>query len=341
MISKNVLVTGGSGLVGGIICRGLRQRGYHIDVFDRRRGMLVSLLRRRYFATSHRPRLAGMAAGIGARLGATESFLARHGVIRESGDDIGAERAELVKRIARSDTVIHLASLPHPGIPGFSDDDYRRINYDDAMKVFEAARDAGARRFILASSIAVYGFSRGVACGMRLSRFPIPEENHRPVEAGSNTLYGILKAKLEDRLAVECAGDDRIRCVSLRLAGPGFRVLYPLYLGVATSMENLVEGFDAVLRNDWDFDFEAFNLMDAVRDPGNLADVEPVISLMWGGVPNHLSGREMVFDTSKLRQRMGWNPVDAGSYIAAAVIGEKPSNLTIVRGKPRRLEEKR
>ncbi|KAA3632086.1 MAG: NAD(P)-dependent oxidoreductase [Proteobacteria bacterium] len=325
----NVVVTGGSGLIGGVLVRRLRRRGHRVDNFDRYRGPLVTCLRRRWFALGRGSRLATAGLRMNALSASLESSLAARGVLRPSGDDIGAPGEVLERRFRGCDAVIHLAALPHPGIAGFTDDDYRRINYDHAINVFDAARAAGVSRFVYASSIAVYGFSLGIGRGTRIERFPISEDNYRPDRPGDNTLYGILKTRVEDYLDAACRAGGGIRCVSMRLGGPGFRVGYPGYLGVSTSVENLVEGFDAVLRWEQAPGFVAFNLVDAVRDPGNTVDPRLFIAIRWGDIPNAMGPRDMAFDTSRLRRLTGWRPIDDGHYLDPRFIGETPAGFTI------------
>ena len=70
MSGKVVTVTGGSGFVGQSVVRGLRDRGYEVRVFDRLRGPLATVLRRRYLGTANGgPRLLAARAVWGSACG--------------------------------------------------------------------------------------------------------------------------------------------------------------------------------------------------------------------------------------------------------------------------------
>jgi NAD(P)-dependent dehydrogenase (short-subunit alcohol dehydrogenase family) len=308
------MVTGGNGFVGQILARGLSELGYEVEVFDRWGGRLVTALRRRYLGTS-RSRLG---RGIGVVLNraslTSESLLRGGGALRPTGDDILAARASLASRLRGCDAVAHLAAIPGADYPGADAVDYRRVNLDGALNVFEASRAAGVGKFVFASSVAVYGFSRGIAPGTRIEQFPILETNHRPARPGESSDYAIAKVAVENRLE-QASRESETKAVSLRLGAPGFRSSFPPYLGMATSIENLVAGFDAALRSEWDFDFEAFNLMDRHREPQCQVDVNAVIRERWPEVPNRIEGDEMAFSSAKLAARLGYEATRGGTYI--------------------------
>ena len=160
-LAKTVTITGGNGFVGRFLQAGLRERGYVVDVFDRRKGRLVDLLQGRYFGTwTGRPAyFSAILLRRGMR--AMEESLASVGVIRAAADDIHDRRNRLVERFRGRYAVIHLAALPHQHVRGMTEADYRRINYDASVNVFEAAREAGVPKFIFASSYQIYGIGNG------------------------------------------------------------------------------------------------------------------------------------------------------------------------------------
>ena len=55
MSRVRVTITGGSGFVGQLLRRGLRDRDYRVDVFDRLRGPLVNALRREWLGANAPP----------------------------------------------------------------------------------------------------------------------------------------------------------------------------------------------------------------------------------------------------------------------------------------------
>jgi nucleoside-diphosphate-sugar epimerase len=64
----------------------------------------------------------------------------------------GVEHAALEGAI-----VVHLAAIAHRTGGGVTDDEYRRVNRDLAVQLARAARDAGSRGFVFASTAAVMG----------------------------------------------------------------------------------------------------------------------------------------------------------------------------------------
>lgn len=321
-MTGRVVVTGGNGFVGRILVHGLSDLGYEVEVFDAWGGPTVRALRGRYLGTS-RTRL-GRSVGVilNRLLFAAESGLRRTGVLRPTGDDILAARAALVPRLRDRDAVVHLAAIPGANHPGAGADDYRSINLDGALNVFAAAREAGVRKFVFASSVAVYGFSRGIAPGTHIEQFPILETNHCPDRPGENTLYALTKVAVENHLEQACRGPGT-KAVSLRLGAPGFRSSFAPYLGMATSIQNLVAGFNAALRSDWDFDFDAFNLTDRYRHPQCSLDLHALIRERWPDVPNRIEGDEMAFSSAKLAARLGYRSARVGTYI-----DERIANIT-------------
>ena len=94
-----------------------------------------------------------------------------------------------------ADVVVHLAFL----IVGGARETTRAINVEGTLNAFRAATDAGARRFVYASSIAAYGFHRDNPIG-------IPEDwATRPAE---KLFYAKEKAELEQLLQEEAAHAD-------------------------------------------------------------------------------------------------------------------------------------
>src|SRR4029450_6551045 len=115
-MKRKIIITGGSGLVGQILQRGLRRKGYHIEVFDKYRGWLVNVLRAKYFATSRSTRTLDFAFRLNSVLSELEKKLIEVRLIKPSADDILDARLNLAERFRGADAVIHLAALAHADI---------------------------------------------------------------------------------------------------------------------------------------------------------------------------------------------------------------------------------
>ena len=159
------------------------------------------------------------------------------GAITPSGDDILASRDEVTAAFAGSDAVLHLAGLPHPFVPGMTDADFQRINYDGSVNVFEAARAAGVRTFVFASSGQVYRINSP----LRVEELPIPETAHLPLPAARQTTYGLPNAAFERTMAGTCAADG-MQGVALRLEYPGLLPRIPENPLIPSSGQTLAAG---------------------------------------------------------------------------------------------------
>jgi nucleoside-diphosphate-sugar epimerase len=309
-----VTITGGSGFVGQVLRPGLASEGYRVRVFDRLRGPLVDLLRRRHLGTASSLPAVRAARTIHRGQRRLEATLVRARVLRPTWDEILDVRGHLAERFAGSDAVVHLAGIAHPHAPGTSADDFRRINLDGAVNVFEAARQAGVPRFIFASSAQVYAINSPV----RLDQFPILESNYCPGLEDGQTTYGLMKCEFERYLAENCATGDT-QAVALRMEYPGFRSDTPDNLYVSTSIENLVAGFAAALNPPASFGFEAFNLADHEVDP-QVVDVQDFLRTRWPHVPNHTTGNQCLMSTEKAQALLGYRPRSGGTYFDAGVV---------------------
>ena len=91
-----------------------------------------------------------------------------------------------------ADVVVHLAFL----VVGGDRDTTRAINVEGTLNAFRAARDAGARRFVYASSIAAYGFHADNPVGLT---------EDWPTRPADTLSYAQEKAELEHLLRAEAA----------------------------------------------------------------------------------------------------------------------------------------
>jgi nucleoside-diphosphate-sugar epimerase len=303
-----VTITGGSGFVGQLLRRGLRERGYRVDVFDRMRGPLVNLLRRTWLGANLPPEEIGRARQLRALQARAELKLSRLGILRLTSDDIFDLRSRLAERFRGSRAVVHLAALPHPYIPGAGPDDFRRINYDGAANVFAAAQEAGVPKFVFASSGQVYGINNPV----RIDQFPILESNYLPTLEDGQTPYGALKVEFERHLA-KAAPSGSTQAIALRLEFPGVRSSGPANLYVSTSIENTVAGFVRAIEAELENAFDAFNLVDGHVDPG-IVDIQAFLREHWPQIPNHTQGNESLMSVEKARQVLDYDPAPKGTY---------------------------
>lgn len=136
------LVTGGAGFIGSHICQTLQQRGNRVRILDD-------------FST-------GKKENINRGLGDVE-------VIEGSITDENTLRESL----NRVDYCIHLAAIPSVPRSVSNPMASNNINVTGTLKVFLAARDAGVKRIILASSSSVYGNATQVPLLEELPRCPI------------------------------------------------------------------------------------------------------------------------------------------------------------------------
>jgi nucleoside-diphosphate-sugar epimerase len=314
MSSRVITITGGSGFVGQILQAGLRKRGYRVEVFDQFRGPVVNLMRRRYFGTST-GRIGSATARSARRLqrGLAASALGRQ-LLRPTADNILDLRSRLAARFQGSYAVIHLAGIAHPRMPGAIDADFQRINYDGSVNVFEAARSAGAAKFIFASSAQVYGINSPI----RIDQFPILESNYCPTLADGQHMYGFLKAQFERYLEEACINGNT-QAMAFRMEYPGFRSTTPGNFYASTSLENVIEGFVCALENNAGFRFASSNLADAEVDP-RIVDVQEFLRQRWPAVPNFTKGNESLISIAKAQEILGYRPIRGGSYYPESLV---------------------
>jgi nucleoside-diphosphate-sugar epimerase len=309
-VTETITITGGSGYVGQLLRRRLSRRDYRVRVLDPYRGVLVDVLRRRYLGGATAPTASRLALRIRATQQPTERALTRlHIIRRRRRDDIRGPRERLAARFAGSHAVVHLAGIPHPFWPGATPEDFIAINYEAAVNVFEAAREAGAAVFVFASSAQVYRINDPV----RVTQFPILEDEYLPLPAEGQTLYGHLKAAVERYLAGACHAGG-IQAVALRLEYPGFRSRGPENLFVSTSVENLVRGFTRALHPPDSLRFEAFNIADEWVDPA-IVNIQEYLAQSWAHVPNRTSGNQTLLSIEKARRILGFEPFAGGTYL--------------------------
>ena len=138
-------VTGGAGFIGSHVCERLLRDGHQVTAFDDLNAFYAPALKRRNLAD-----IARTADAAGTRFAFVE------------GDIADRASLDVALRGTRFDQVIHLAaragvrpSLLEPAL-------YQRVNVEGTVNVLEAAKTAGVRKFVLASSSSVYGVNAKV-----------------------------------------------------------------------------------------------------------------------------------------------------------------------------------
>jgi nucleoside-diphosphate-sugar epimerase len=189
--SSRVLVTGGGGYVGSALTPRLLAAGYEVVVYD----MM-------YFGTDHFPKNE-------PKLSLVEGDIRDTGKFRRACEGVWA--------------VIHLACISND--PSFELDENlsKTINYDCFEPMVVAAKEAGARRFIYASTSSVYGVSDA----------PEVTEDHPLVPI---TLYNKYKGMCEP-LLFKHQSDD-FTCVTIRpstVCGYAPRLRLDLTVNILTS----------------------------------------------------------------------------------------------------------
>jgi UDP-glucose 4-epimerase len=117
-----VLVTGGTGALGPAVVAALAEHGHTVSVMTRGR----------------------LPAEVQARATAIR------------GDITSA--ADVRRAATGADAIVHLAALLHVPLEApVADDAYERVNVTGTQHVIAAAQEVGARRVVLASTVAVYG----------------------------------------------------------------------------------------------------------------------------------------------------------------------------------------
>ena len=123
----NVLVTGGAGYVGSALVPKLLEAGHRVTVLDL------------YIYGDH------IFDGLGA-----------NGALREVKGDL-RDPATVERALTGRDAVIHLACISNDPSFELNPELGKSINYDSFRPLVRAAKRAGVRRFIYASSSSVYG----------------------------------------------------------------------------------------------------------------------------------------------------------------------------------------
>jgi len=189
---KTVLVTGGAGYLGVVLCDALLRRGYAVRVFDQL-----------YFGEEPL-----------AELRTNPHFELVRGKLQDL--------AQFPNLFDDACAVIHLGGLANDPSCDLDPEMTEVVNYRGSVELAERARDAGAERFLFASSCSVYGDSL----------YDVVDEDAplRPV-----SLYAETKARTEETLAR--MSSESFAVVSLRQAtlfGYSARMRFDLAINLMT-----------------------------------------------------------------------------------------------------------
>ncbi|HEX2129009.1 MAG TPA: NAD-dependent epimerase/dehydratase family protein [Solirubrobacterales bacterium] len=102
----------------------------------------------------------------------------------------------LAEAFAGSDVVVHLAFII---VGRGSRETIREVNVEGTLNAVRAAAEAGAKRFVYASSVAAYGFHRDNPYGMT---------EEWPARPADHLFYAQEKAEIEHALAEETAAEN-------------------------------------------------------------------------------------------------------------------------------------
>ena len=166
---ENVLITGGAGYVGHVLTPRLLSRGHRVTVYDTL-----------YF---------------GCRLPNDPNLTVIQGDVRDT--------AKLAKAFEGQDAVLHLACISNDASFELDENLSKTINFDCFEPMVVAAKKAGVKRFVYASSSSVYGVSDS----------PNVTEEHPLLPL---TLYNKFKGMCEPLLWKHKADD--FTCVAIRPA---------------------------------------------------------------------------------------------------------------------------
>ena len=233
--------------------------------------------------------------------------------------DLDTVRASMTNQ----DAVIHLAAIDL-GVPA-EPEGYFGVNVMGTWNAVQAAREAGIRKVVLASSISATGL------GEMRPDFPpeyLPVDEAHPMKPAH--AYGMSKLVVEDiARGFALQGDISITCLRPvavvvesnlqrtvhRAADPGHR-----WLGSYVTGEDTGRAFAAAL--DYDAPFDAMFI--AAADSASAVPTVERLSGVFGADPPvrdphwfERDPRASPVDTTRAKERLGWRPTSTWAEVAA------------------------
>lgn len=314
-----VAVTGASGFIGGLIGPFLAGAGHKIRAYDFRQAALTSLLNLRIGGPFSESQFALLPARADLLLGLCQKRLrpplfklfSSGGI----GPDIRSDLTGWVERFQGCDVVIHLAAIPHPNVPGLTTRNYESINYEGAVNIYQAAKQAGVPRFVYASSCQTYFINR--FSGWK--QFPIREEDADAIQSFFRPHdYGYLKWKFENYLK-EHSAQDGIRSLALRLEMPGLWGASSNNLFIQTSADNLRQAFLLSCTATVEAGTHILNIADDWV-PESLINLTEYTRLRWQNIPCQPKDNTSLLSLKKAKEVLGYCPVRHGRYFPLKTI---------------------
>jgi nucleoside-diphosphate-sugar epimerase len=164
--SSTVLITGGAGYIGSVLVRQLLAAGWHVRVLDSLRAGGESL----------------------AELASNENFEFIRGDVRDDPD----------KATTDCDAVVHLAAIVGDPACRAEPELARSVNLDGSIKLYEAARRTGVKRFVFASTCSNYGRAADPSVLIQ------EDSPLRPVSLYAETKVAVEQFLLEQPLSASC-----------------------------------------------------------------------------------------------------------------------------------------
>ncbi len=186
-MAKSLLVTGGSGKLGRFVVQRFRDSGWNVGSADRVRHPDKSV---------------------------TQVLIN----LRNAGEVLDAVTG-VNERIEELDAIVHLAAIPAPGL--YSDLAIIENNFNSTMNVFTAAKNAGIKKVVFASSETVLGLPFDAAPPY----VPVDEE-YRPRPESCYSLSKFLEAQAAMEL---CRWDPQLSMSAMRFSNVMDPAEYPSF----------------------------------------------------------------------------------------------------------------
>lgn len=222
------LVTGGAGFIGSHIVRTLLEGGENVRVLDN-------------FSTGKRENLAGLAEQF-----SDGKFAVHEGDLRD--------RALVENAIQNVDIIFHEAAFISVPESMEKPQDCFDVNVDATVSLFEAARQAGVRRVVVASSAAVYGESDA-----------IPLQETTPTQSLSPYAASKRTNEIYAQLYTQALGLDVVALRYFNVYGPRQRPDSMYAAAIPIFVRRLLDGKPVTVFGDGGQTRDLINVHDVVR----------------------------------------------------------------------------